>query len=109
MPLFVMNVYDRVVPNNATETLWMLAAGVILMLLADISLRTMRGYFLDLASRRVDIQLSALIMERVLGIRLEHRPSVGGLLCSESCALLKPCGISSLPLQSPPSLIFPLP
>jgi ATP-binding cassette subfamily C protein LapB len=78
MPLFVMNVYDRVVPNNATETLWMLAAGVILMLLADISLRTMRGYFLDLASRRVDIQLSSLIMARVLGIRLEHRPASVG-------------------------------
>ena len=78
LPLFTMNVYDRVVPNHAVETLWMLAAGVILIMLADISLRTMRGYFLDLASRRVDIKLSAQIMERVLGIRLEHRPvSVG--------------------------------
>ncbi|MEH6585116.1 MAG: type I secretion system permease/ATPase [Halioglobus sp.] len=78
LPLFTMNVYDRVVPNQAVETLWMLAAGVIIVLLADISLRSMRGYFLDLASRRVDIKLSALIMERVLGIRLEHRPlSVG--------------------------------
>lgn len=78
MPLFTMNVYDRVIPNNATETLWMLGAGVMLMLLADIGLRTMRGYFLDLASRRVDIQLSSLIMERVLGIRLEHRPASVG-------------------------------
>ncbi len=78
LPLFSMNVYNRVIPNQAVETLWMLAAGVIIMLLADITLRTMRGYFLDLASRRVDIRLSALIMERVLGIRLEHRPvSVG--------------------------------
>jgi len=78
LPLFTMNVYDRVVPNYAVETLWMLAAGVILILLADISLRTMRGYFLDLASRRVDVKLSAQIMERVLGIRMEHRPiSVG--------------------------------
>ncbi|MCR9106149.1 MAG: type I secretion system permease/ATPase [Gammaproteobacteria bacterium] len=78
VPLFTMNVYDRVVPNHATETLWMLAAGVVIVLLADILLRTMRGYFLDLASRRVDIQLSGEIMERVLGIRLEHRPpSVG--------------------------------
>jgi len=78
LPLFTMNVYDRVVPNQAVETLWMLAAGVIIIMLADISLRTMRGYFLDLASRRVDVKLSALIMERVLGIRLEHRPiSVG--------------------------------
>lgn len=78
VPLFTMNVYDRVVPNHATETLWMLGAGVIVVLLADIVLRTMRGYFLDLASRRVDVQLSALIMERVLGIRLEHRPASVG-------------------------------
>ncbi|HEY7775569.1 MAG TPA: type I secretion system permease/ATPase, partial [Kineobactrum sp.] len=78
LPLFTMNVYDRVVPNYAVETLWMLAAGVIIILLADIILRTMRGYFLDLASRRVDMHLSGQIMERVLGSRLEHRAqSVG--------------------------------
>jgi ATP-binding cassette subfamily C protein LapB len=78
LPMFTMNVYDRVVPNHAVETLWMLAAGVVLILLADVSLRTMRGYFLDLASRRVDIKLSAQIMEQVLGIRLEHRPASVG-------------------------------
>ncbi len=78
LPLFTMNVYDRVVPNYAVETLWMLAAGVVIILVADIVLRTMRGYFLDLASRRVDMRLSGQIMERVLGSRLEHRPlSVG--------------------------------
>ena len=47
-------------------------------MLADISLRTMRGYFIDLASKRVDIRLSSLIMEKVLGIRLEHRPASVG-------------------------------
>ncbi|HKK23384.1 MAG TPA: type I secretion system permease/ATPase, partial [Pseudohaliea sp.] len=78
LPLFTMNVYDRVVPNYAVETLWMLAAGVVVILLADITLRTMRGYFLDLASKRVDVKLSGQILERVLGMRLEHRaPSVG--------------------------------
>ena len=78
MPIFTMNVYDRVVPNHAVETLWMLAIGVGLVLVADTALRTMRGYFLDLASRRVDIQLSSQIMEKVLGIRLSARPqSVG--------------------------------
>jgi ATP-binding cassette subfamily C protein LapB len=60
------------------ETLWMLAAGVIIVLFADITLRSMRSYFIDLASRRVDIELSGLIMERVLGIRLEHRPASVG-------------------------------
>ncbi|MDO8860519.1 type I secretion system permease/ATPase [Haliea sp. E1-2-M8] len=78
LPLFTMNVYDRVVPNYAVETLWMLAAGVIIILVADIVLRTMRGYFLDLASRRVDMRLSGQIMERVLGSRLEHRASSVG-------------------------------
>lgn len=78
MPLFTMNVYDRVVPNNATDTLWMLSLGVVIVLVADAVLRTMRGYFLDLAGSRVDVRLSAYIMERVLGIRLEHRPLSAG-------------------------------
>jgi ATP-binding cassette, subfamily C, bacterial LapB len=78
MPLFTMNVYDRVVPNHALETLWMLAAGVAVVLCFDLVLKTMRGYFLDLASKRIDIKLSGLIMERVLGLRMEVRPpSVG--------------------------------
>jgi ATP-binding cassette, subfamily C, bacterial LapB len=80
LPLFTMNVYDRVVPNRAVETLWMLAAGLVLLLLAEFVLRSMRGYFLDLASKRVDVDMSAYIMERVLGMRLEARPaSVGSL------------------------------
>ena len=73
-----MNVYDRVVPNNAVDTLWMLALGVCIVLIADVVLRTMRGYFLDLAGSRVDVRLSAYIMERVLGLRLESRPISAG-------------------------------
>lgn len=78
LPLFTMNVYDRVVPNNAVDTLWMLALGVCIVLIADVVLRTMRGYFLDLAGSRVDVRLSAYIMERVLGLRLESRPISAG-------------------------------
>ena len=78
LPMFTMNVYDRVVPNNALETLWMLAAGVALVMVADLVLRTMRGYFIDLAGNRVDVKLSAYIMERVLGIQMEQRPVSAG-------------------------------
>lgn len=78
MPLFVMNVYDRVVPNHAIETLWVLAAGVFVVLVAEFVLRTMRGYFIDLAGNRADVKLSAVIMERVLGMRMETRPSSVG-------------------------------
>lgn len=82
LPLFTMNVYDRVVPNRAIETLWMLAIGLVIVLVADLVLRTMRGYFLDLASSRVDVRLSAYIMERVLGLRMENRPLSAGSFAS---------------------------
>ncbi len=77
-PLFSMNVYDRVVPNAALETLWALTIGVSLVLAADYALRGLRSRFVDEASARIDVQLSATLMERVLGMRLEQRPeSVG--------------------------------
>ena len=82
MPLFSMNVYDRVVPNNATDTLWMLALGVLLMIGMDFMIRLLRGHFVDLASARIDVKLSALIMERVLGMRLETRPASVGSFAS---------------------------
>jgi ATP-binding cassette subfamily C protein LapB len=78
LPMFTMNVYDRVVPNQATETMWVLALGLALVLAADISLRLMRGYLIDRAGSRVDVDLSARIMERVLGIRMESRPVSAG-------------------------------
>ncbi|MCB1939862.1 MAG: type I secretion system permease/ATPase, partial [Rhodocyclaceae bacterium] len=78
LPMFTMNVYDRVVPNNAIETLWMLAIGVSIVMVADLVMRTMRGYFIDLAGNRVDVKLSAYIMERVLGLQMEHRPVSAG-------------------------------
>lgn len=82
LPLFTMNVYDRVVPNRALETLWMLALGVGIVIAVDMVLRTLRGYFIDLASARIDMQLSARIMERVLGVRMEARPAAVGSFAS---------------------------
>ncbi len=82
MPLFTMNVYDRVVPNRAVETLWVLAIGISLMIIGDLILRTLRAYFLDWASARVDVKLTARIMEQVLGIRLEQRPNSVGSFAS---------------------------
>ncbi|MFM1891760.1 MAG: hypothetical protein RLZ44_837, partial [Pseudomonadota bacterium] len=77
-PLFVMNVYDRVVPNQALETLWVLALGALVVFLFDFLLRSLRGHFIDLAGRKADIELSSRLYERVLGLRLEARPSSAG-------------------------------
>jgi len=78
MPLFTMNVYDRVLPNRATETLWVMAIGISLIVIGDLMLRTMRAYFLDWASTRIDVKLTRRIMEHVLGIRLEQKPNSVG-------------------------------
>lgn len=77
-PLFIMNVYDRVVPNHALETLWVLVSGVLIIFAFDLILRVLRGYFIDTAGRRVDIDLSAMLYEHVLGIRMADRPTSVG-------------------------------
>lgn len=82
MPLFSMNVYDRVVPNNATDTLWVLALGILLVFAMDFMVRLLRGHFIDLAGARIDVKLSATIMERVLGMRLEGKPASVGSFAS---------------------------
>jgi ATP-binding cassette subfamily C protein LapB len=77
-PLFVMNVYDRVVPNDAVETLWVLAIGVTVVYTFDFLMRMLRGYFIDVAGKKSDVLLSARIFEQVLGMKMEARPpSVG--------------------------------
>lgn len=78
MPLFTMNVYDRVVPNFAVETLWVFAGGILIVLIMDYMVRLLRGHFVDMASSRVDLKLSSMIMERVLGMRMAHRPASVG-------------------------------
>jgi ATP-binding cassette subfamily C protein LapB len=81
-PMFSMNVYDRVVPNNAVETLWALSIGVLLILFSDLFMRMLRSHFVDEASARIDVQISSTLMEKVLGIRLEHRPESVGSFAS---------------------------
>ncbi|UQB41514.1 type I secretion system permease/ATPase [Thiomicrospira microaerophila] len=82
MPLFVMNVYDRVVPNHATETLWVLASGITLVIIADLLLKLMRSWFIDLAASRSDVKLSASIMEKILGMQMRDRPQSSGSFAS---------------------------
>lgn len=82
-PLFVMNVYDRVVPNEAVETLWVLAIGVATVYFFDLVLKLLRGYFIEVAGKKSDVLLSAMIFERVLGARLEDKPMSVGSFASQ--------------------------
>jgi len=77
-PLFTMNVYDRVVPNNAVETLWVLAIGVAIVYVFDTCLRFIRNYLLDVAGKKADIIMSSILFEQVMNLKMEQWPkSVG--------------------------------
>jgi len=79
-PLFVMNVYDRVVPNSAMDTLWVLASGVTVVFMFDFVIKTLRAHFIDGTGKKIDIELEARFFDQVLGIRLKDKPaSVGAL------------------------------
>ncbi len=77
-PLFTMNVYDRVVPNNAVDTMWVLAIGVIVVYCFDLLLKLLRAYFLENAAKKSDIIMSSLLFEQVMNLKMAVRPrSVG--------------------------------
>ncbi|OPA79814.1 type I secretion system permease/ATPase [Campylobacter pinnipediorum] len=81
-PLFTMNVYDRVVPNNAVETLWVLAIGVLVVYLIDFFLKFIRSYFLEIAGKKSDIIMSSILFERVMDLKLTNRPKSVGSFAS---------------------------
>ncbi len=81
-PLFFMNVYDRVVPNKATDTLWVLAVGITLAYLFDFLLRNLRSYFVDAAGKSADVILASRLMQHLLGLRLDAKPDSTGSLAN---------------------------
>jgi ATP-binding cassette subfamily C protein LapB len=74
-PLFVMNVYDRVVPNQAASTLWVLSIGITGAYIFDLLLKSMRSLCLDLAGKKTDLIISATLFERIVGMAMRNRPA----------------------------------
>lgn len=81
--MFVMNVYDRVIPNNAMETLWVLASGVTIVYGFDFLLKMLRGALIDKAGKNADVILSSFIFQRVLGIKMENKPASAGSFANQ--------------------------
>ncbi|EEY99756.1 ABC transporter transmembrane region [Vibrio sp. RC586] len=77
-PMFSRIVYDKVVPNLAFETLWVLSSGILVIFLFDFMFKMLRNYFIDVAGKKSDILISSKLFSKVMGIRMEARPpSVG--------------------------------
>lgn len=84
--LFAMNVYDRVVPNQAVETLYVLVIGVLIAYVFEFVLKMLRNFFVDRAGRRIDLILGSEIFSRILGMRFDDRPNSAGSLASQARA-----------------------
>jgi len=81
-PLFIMNVYDRVVPNFAEDTLWVLALGVAIVIGFDFILKTLRSHFVDFAGKTADTRIANRLFEQVLGMKMADRPNSAGALAN---------------------------
>ena len=110
-PLFTMNVYDRVVPNHAVETLWVLALGVVTVYLFDTVIRFFRNHLLEVAGKKCDVIMSSLLFERVMDLRLKQWPKSVGALSNrmnqfESIRSFFTAGTLATVVDLPFSLIF---
>lgn len=77
-PLFVMNVYDRVVPNHTFETLWALTVGITIIYIFDFILKMIRSYLIDVAGKKADIILSDVLFTKLLNLQLAAKPVSSG-------------------------------
>lgn len=82
-PLFTMNVYDRVIPNRAMETLWVLALGALAAFVFEFLLRGLRSYFIDIAGRGTDLVMSSRLFEQLQNLRLGQKQASTGAIASE--------------------------
>ena len=76
--LYVMNVYDRVIPKQAYETLWVLSIGVVLAILFEFAAKMIRGHLTDIAGKKADLIISSALFRRVMALRLADRPASSG-------------------------------
>lgn len=80
--LYVMNVYDRVIPNSAYSTLWVLSLGVFTVYVFDFLLKNLRAHFLDHAGKKADVKISARLFEQMMGMTMAARPASAGVMAS---------------------------
>ena len=82
-PLFIMNVYDRVVPNGAIASLIALSIGMGIAVIFDFVLRMVRSRIIDMTGKKLDVILASNIFEHVLSVKMAQRPASVGILANQ--------------------------
>ncbi len=82
VPLFAMNVYDRVIPNASFSTLWVLSAGILIAISFDFILKTLKSYLVDFAGKNADLMFSNLLLEKIFALKLDKHNISSGMMLS---------------------------
>ena len=82
-PLFVMSIYDRVIPNLAIPTLWALTAGICIALIFELLLRQLRAKALDASGKRIDMRIASHLFEHALSISMKDRKVEAGVMANQ--------------------------
>ncbi|MCK5165949.1 MAG: ATP-binding cassette domain-containing protein, partial [Rhodospirillaceae bacterium] len=80
--LFIMVVYDRVVPNNATESLIALTIGIGVVIIFDFIIKSIRAAFVDYAGMRADLAMGQRIFNQILDMQMSSRKGSTGALAN---------------------------
>lgn len=81
--IYSMQVYDRVIPSDSTNTLTVLTIGVVIVYTLELILRTFRAYVIDYAGKKVDLSVSEKVFNQGIGIRMEARPQHTGTFIAQ--------------------------
>lgn len=82
-PLFVMSVYDRIIPNGAIPSLVALGIGMVIAIVFDFVIRNVRARIIDITSKKLDVVVASDIFEHVLGVKMAQRPPSVGTLAQQ--------------------------
>ncbi|MBX3678898.1 MAG: type I secretion system permease/ATPase [Rhodocyclaceae bacterium] len=82
IPFYTMAVYDRVVPNNALDSLWVLTSAAVVITLFDLVMKLLRSYLVESAARKADLAMSSHVFAHALQLRAASRPASGGVLAN---------------------------
>ncbi len=111
IPLYMRAVYDRVVPNNSLSSMWALSIGVMIILVFELCLKSVKSNFVDALSMRMGVITQHRVMTSLLNARILSAPQVpGGVLSAlrdvEMIAGLVPSAIITLGIDLPFFLFF---
>lgn len=80
--IFIMVVYDRILPAQAIDSLVALTIGVVIAIVVDFVVKMLRSTFIDEAGHKADLQMGRRIFDHLLDMQLRSRKGSAGAFAS---------------------------